>query len=82
MPMSRLDDDMLALHLEVALATASPALIDGLANSDRRRRHMAIGEIARQLVDRLRGFEVRDEESRVRLSGQPLLFPSDMEPLG
>ncbi len=79
-PMSRLDDDMLALHLEVALATASPALIDGLANSDRRRRHMAIGEIARQLVERLRGFDIGGEKGR--LAGQSSLFPEDLGPIG
>ena len=54
--MSRVDDEALALHLEVALSTAAPSLLDDLADTDWRRRQTAAGEIARQLVDRLRCF--------------------------
>lgn len=81
MIMSRLDDDMLALHPEVALSTATPALLDGLANGDRRRRHLAIGEIARQLVDRLHCFDISGGE-KGRPAGQPSLFPEDLGPIG
>lgn len=78
--MARVDDDTLSLHLEVALATAPPALLDSLSDPDRRRRHAAVGEIARQLVERLRCFEIQAEQARV--SCHPSLFPSDMGPMG
>lgn len=42
-----------SVHIEVALATAPPALLDGLADEDGGRRHTAIWEIARGLVERL-----------------------------
>src|SRR3546814_6494995 len=37
--MSRVDDDTLALHLEVALSTAMPSLLDRLADPDRSEEH-------------------------------------------
>lgn len=80
--MTRVDDDTLSLHLEVALATASPALFDDLADSDRWKRHAAIGEIARQIVERLRCFEIRNESSRWSNDAQACLFPSDLGPIG
>jgi hypothetical protein len=72
----------LSLHLEVALSTAAPHVLEGLAASDRRRRDAAVGEIVEQLVERLRCFDIRAEPNGPRISGQPMLFPSDMEPLG
>lgn len=78
--MARVDDDTLSLHLEVALATAPPSLLDGLSDPDRRRRHTAVGEIARQLVERLRCFDIQAEQAR--MSRHPSLFPPDMGPMG
>jgi len=80
--MTRVDDAALALHLEVALATAAPSLLDGLADADRRRRHSAIGEIARQLVERLRCFDLRSEDSGMQTGAQSCLFPQDLGPIG
>ncbi|WP_184154140.1 hypothetical protein [Sphingobium lignivorans] len=80
--MTRVDDDMLSLHLEVALSTAAPSLLDSLTDSDRRRRHAAVGEIVRQLVERLRCFDIRAERDETGVSRQRLLFPPDMGPLG
>ena len=80
--MTRVDDDTLSLHLEVALFTAAPSLLGGLTDSDRRRRHAAVGEIVRQLVDRLQCFDIRAERDEICVSGQRLLFPTDMGPLG
>lgn len=60
--MTRVDDDMLALHLEAALSTAPPSLLGGLVASDRRQRNAAIGEIARQLVQRLSCYDIRSED--------------------
>lgn len=57
-PLSRVDGDTLSLHLEVALSTAPPSLLDRLTDADRHRRHSAVSEIAWQLVDRLRCFDI------------------------
>ena len=73
--MTRVDDDTLALHLEVALATTAPALLEGLGDPDRRRRHAATGEIARQLAERLHCFDIRDEMIVDRRFDQLSLFP-------
>lgn len=80
--MTRVDDDTLSLHLEVALSTAAPSLLGDLTDGDRRRRHAAVGEIVRQLVDRLRCFDIRAERDEICVPGQRLLFPADMGPLG
>ncbi|MGV7120364.1 hypothetical protein [Sphingopyxis sp. 550A] len=80
--MSRVDDETLSLHLEVALSTAPPALLDGLTDSDRRRRHAAVGQIARQLVDRLRCFEIRSDDDAGPVGAQACLFPNDLGPIG
>lgn len=81
--MFRVADDILALHIEVALATTPPSLLDGLADGDGRHRHAAIGEIARQLVDRLRCFDIQSDEMPVQTGAQPCLFhdigPMSME---
>lgn len=79
--MSRVDADTLSLHLEVALSTAAPLLLGGLADSDWRRRHAAIGEIVRQLVERLCCFDIRTEEGEPPMLRHPSLFP-DIGPLG
>lgn len=80
--MSRVADDTLALYIEVALATAPPSLLDGLVDSDGRRRHAAIGEIARQLVERLRCFDIVSEDMLAGAEAQPSLLPPDLAPLG
>ena len=80
--MSRVADDVLSVHLEVALATAAPSLLDGLADSDRRRRHAAIGEIARQLAERLRCFSISSDEETACKAAHPSLFPEDLGPIG
>lgn len=79
--MSRVDEETLALHLEVALATAPLSLLDGLADRDWRRRHAAVGEIVRELVDRLRCFDIQTDDGADR--GRHLtLFPDDLGPIG
>lgn len=77
----RVDADTLSLHLEVALSTASPSLLDCLTNSDPHRRHAAVGEIVRQLVERLRCFDIRGEETFRRYEAKPCLF-HDLGPIG
>ena len=81
-PLSRVDDDTLSLHLEVALSTAPPSLLNGLTDADGHRRYAAIGEVVRQLVERLRFFDIRTEEQHRRHGEQALLFPHDLGPMG
>lgn len=80
--MTRIDDDALSLHLEVALAGAAPDLLEGLADSDRYRRSAAAADVARHLAERLRCFEFRCEEAGARIAAQPTLFPEDVGPIG
>ncbi|SLJ91172.1 hypothetical protein SAMN06295987_1011332 [Novosphingobium mathurense] len=79
--MTRVDDESLALHLEVALSTAPPSMLGGLLDPDRRQRHAAIGEITRELVERLRCFDIRYEDGRIACGRQPALFPDDLGPI-
>lgn len=79
--MSRLDETALSLHLEVALATAAPELLGGLADPDRRRRTIAAADVARLLTERLRCFDVLHAETGARLDAQPSLFPEDLGPI-
>lgn len=80
--MTRIDDDSLSLHLEVALSGAAPYLLEGLAASDRRRRHAAVAEMARQLTERLRCFDIRSEDAAFAIGPHPTLFPEDIGPMG
>lgn len=80
--MTRIDEDSLALHLEVALSGAAPELLKGLADSDRYRRSGAALDVARHLAERLRCFEFLCEEGSVRPKAHPTLFPEDVGPIG
>jgi len=80
--MARLDDDALSLHLEVALAGTAPRLLDELSAPDRYRRSAAVTDIARQLAERLRCFDIRYDEPALGSTGQASLFPSDLGPMG
>lgn len=79
--MTRLDENTLSLHLEVALAVAAPGLLDDLAHSDSHRRREAVADVARHLAERLRCFDIRDVESGARLAAHPSLFPDDLGPM-
>lgn len=80
--MKRIDEEALSLHLEVALAGTAPRLLDDLSNPDRYRRSAAVSDIARQLAERLRCFDIQFDELGLRFSAQPSLFPSDLGPIG
>lgn len=80
--MSRVDDDILSLHLEVALSTTPPALLGDLTDADRRRRHAAANQVARNLAERLRCFDIRGDESGRAPAAQAYLFPDDLGPIG
>jgi len=80
--MTRIDDDTLSLHLQVSLSSAAPALLDALADPDRCRRHAAVADLARHLAERLRCFDICDEDAIMRSAHHPSLFPRDIGPLG
>ena len=80
--MTRIDDDTLSLHLEVSLSGVAPALLDGLADPDRSRRHAAVTDLARHLAQRLRCFDIQGEDAIMRPACQPSLFPRDIGLLG
>lgn len=80
-PMMRINEDALLLHLEVALAVAAPAQLNGLADSDRRRRRAATADIARHLAARLHRFDIRYENDG-GTPAQQSLFPDDIGPIG
>lgn len=80
--MTRFDEDTLSLYLEVALAGAAPTMLDGLTHPDRFRRGAAAADVARHLAERLRCFDIRCEESRIRGTNQSSLFPEDLGPIG
>lgn len=79
--MIRIDEDTLLLQLEVALAVAAPAQLNGLADCDRVRRRAATADIARHLAERLRCFDIRYEKDG-GTQAQPSLFPDDLSPIG
>ena len=54
--MTRLDADDLAIHLEVALATAPESSLESLRSADRHRPR-ATADLARHLANRLAGLE-------------------------
>jgi len=76
--MTRFDENSLALHLEVALACAPPALVDGLAAGDRKRRNSAATDMAWHLAQRLRCFDIRYDGPSVS-DIQPTLFAEASE---
>jgi hypothetical protein len=76
--MTRIDDDTLSLHLEVALSGAAPAMLDGLADADRRRRHVAVADLARHLTERLRCFDIQSADSAAGTAHQLSLFASNL----
>jgi len=79
--MTRIDEDTLSLHLEVALAGAPERLLDDLGHADRHRRGLAVTTIARNLAERLRCFDIRLEEESGPGLAQPTLF-LDLGPIG
>lgn len=75
--MTRLDDDTLAHHFEVALSSASPSALAELQHADRYRRMAAVSTLSRYLTERMRCFEVVAEQPTP--VDHPTLF-ADMKP--
>ncbi|PSO10382.1 hypothetical protein [Sphingobium sp. AEW001] len=72
--MLRVDEDSLALHLEVSLATAEPALVTDIGCGDTVARRRATAELARHLAVRLRCYDILTDEAAARSDTLPL-FP-------
>jgi len=62
--MTRLDDDTLAHHFEVALSSASPSTLAELQHADRYRRMAAVSTLSRYLTERMRCFDLRNSRRR------------------
>lgn len=80
--MARIDDDALTLHLEVALAVASPSLVGDLQHGDRYRRSIAVATLARHLAERLQCFDIALDDGQGGRFEQPSLFPDCVRPIG
>lgn len=72
--MLRVDEDSLALHLEVSLATAEPALVTNIRCGDAVARRRATAELARHLAMRLRCYDILADEAAAQSDTLPL-FP-------
>lgn len=73
MPMQRLDPESLAIHLEVALATAPQRTLDNFRAAERYH-PTATADLARHLADRLIGVEFSLGEDWVDPEAQRSLF--------
>lgn len=74
MAMTRIDQQSLALHLEVALSGAASHVVADLAQPDRYRRQAAVSTLAHYLANRMDGFEVLLPEPPAEPTPLPL-FP-------
>jgi hypothetical protein len=79
--MSRIADDVLLTHLEVALAVAPEPTLAGLNADDPRAQRSARVDLARHLVERMRGFVI-EGDSYASGGIQSCLFPGDLAPIG
>lgn len=71
--MQRLDPEALAIHLEVALATAPQRTLDEFRSAERYHPR-ATASLARHLADRLAGLELSIGEDWVEPEAQRSLF--------
>lgn len=79
--MDRIADDILLTHLEVALAVAPELTLAGLNAVDPRAQRSARVDLARHLVERMRGFEISGEVYPTG-SSQSCLFAHDLSLIG
>jgi len=79
--MPRISDDILLTHLEVALAAAPEHMLVRLNADDPRAQRSARVDLARHLVERMRGFTI-EGESQGGPGAQPCLFPGDLSSIG
>ena len=79
--MPRISDDILLTHLEVALAVAPEHTLILLNADDPRAQRSARVDLARHLVERMRGFTMEGDNHGCP-GAQSCLFPGDLSPIG
>ena len=79
--MPRISDDILLTHLEVALAVAPEHTLILLNADDPRAQRIARVDLARHLVERMRGFTIEGDNLGCP-GAQSCLFPGDLSPIG
>lgn len=79
--MRRISDELLLTHLEVALAVAPEHTLVRLNTDDPRAQRRARVDLARHLVERMRGFTI-EGDGHSGAGAQPCLFPGDLSPIG
>ena len=79
--MSRIADETLLTHFEIALAVASPRTLAALGTADLRAQRRARLDLAHHLVDRLRAVVADNDGARIG-GTQPGLFSDDLSPMG
>lgn len=79
--MPRISDDILLTHLEVALAVAPENTFVRLNADDPRAQRSARVDLARHLVERMRGFTIEGDNHGGQVV-QSCLFPGDLSPIG
>jgi hypothetical protein len=79
--MPRISDDILLTHLEVALAVAPEHTLVRLNADDPRAQRSARVDLARHLVERMRGFTIESDNYGAPVA-QSCLFPGDLSPIG
>ena len=79
--MPRISDDILLTHLEVALAVAPEHTLVRLNADDPRAQRSARVDLARHLVERMRGFTIEGDSQGGQVA-QSCLFPCDLLPIG
>jgi hypothetical protein len=70
--MPRISDDILLTHLEVALAVAPEHTLVRLNADDPRAQRSARVDLARHLVERMRGFTIESDSHVVTVRPDPL----------
>ena len=79
--MPRISDDLLLTHLEVALAVAPEHTLVRFNADDPRAQRSARVDLARHLVERMRGFTI-ESDNHGGPGAQSCLFPGDLSPIG
>jgi len=79
--MPQISDDLLLTHLEVALAVAPEHTLIRLNADDPRAQRSARVDLARHLVERMRGLTI-EGDSHGSPGAQSCLFPGDLSPIG
>jgi hypothetical protein len=78
--MSRINPEVFAVHIELALVSAPVETLAALCSVDRKRRNTATASLAAHVAARLGCFDVRFECDAMPVA-QAGLFPDDLSPM-